>query len=103
MFGIIFALLKSRALLAARCATRTGVCSARKTTKLRIQRGEIIMQNTILDLNISRGSFGRGMLGAMAVSGLGMMDARTAIAKVKPDLSDGDVAVAEIPGCGRTS
>ena len=41
------------------------------------------MQNTKLRMNISCRSFGRGMLGALAVSGLGMMDARSAIAEVK--------------------
>lgn len=51
------------------------------------------MQNTKLELNISRRSFGRGMLGAMLVSGLGMMDARSAIAEVKPNLNEGDIAV----------
>ena len=50
------------------------------------------MQNTKLELNISRRSFGRGMLGTLAVSGLGMMDAKSAIAEVKPNLNEGDVA-----------
>lgn len=51
------------------------------------------MQNTKPGLNFSRRSFGRGMLGALAVSGLGMMDARSAIAQAKPSLNEGDVAV----------
>ena len=51
------------------------------------------MQNTKRELNVSRRSFGRGVIGALAVSGLGIMDARSAIAEVKPNLSEGDVAV----------
>ena len=37
------------------------------------------MQNTKLKWNVSRRSFGMGMFGALAVSGLGMMDATSAI------------------------
>jgi hypothetical protein len=51
------------------------------------------MQNTKLGLNVSRRSFGRAMLGALAVSGLGVMSAKSAIGEVKPDLDEGDVAV----------
>jgi len=51
------------------------------------------MHTTKLKWNVSRRSFGMGMFGALAVSGLGMMDARSATAEVKPKLSEGDVAV----------
>ena len=51
------------------------------------------MQNTKPELDVSRRSFGIGMLGALAVTGLGVTDARSAIAEVKPNLNQGDIAV----------
>src|SRR6185437_7034922 len=93
-FGIMLALLKSRAPLAERLRyAGRGAFSAGNNQNKKAQRGDILMQNTKLELNISRRSFGRGMLGAMLVSGLGMMDARSAIAEVKPNLNEGDIAV----------
>ena len=61
------------------------------------------MQNTKLKWNVSRRSFGMGMFGALAVSGLGMMDARSATAEVKPKLSEGDVAVLQFLAAEKSS
>ena len=52
------------------------------------------MENTKVESLISRRSFGKGMFGALAMSGLEMMGrAKSAVAAVTPDLNDGDVAV----------
>jgi hypothetical protein len=52
------------------------------------------MANPIVESRFNRRSFGKGMFGALAMSGVGMMaGARSAIAAVTTDLNDGDVAV----------
>ena len=51
------------------------------------------MENTKVEPVINRRSFGKGMFGALAISGLMMEGAKSAFAAVTPNLNDGDVAV----------
>jgi hypothetical protein len=63
-----------------------------KTEDLGEEKG--IMENAKVESLISRRSFGKGMFGALAMSGVAMMGgAKSALPAVTPDLNDGDVAV----------